>query len=102
MGVLSASVSIAKNEQERDALQGWYWYDWANQTFALTVLTVVVPAFIWPIIYSISANLYNSRVAVFTIMIVILAGTALLTRVDLEEGAATAAAIDREAWESSE
>jgi hypothetical protein len=35
-------------------------------------------------------------------MIVILAGTALLTRVDLEEGAATAAAIDREAWESSE
>ena len=59
-------------------------------------------AFIGPIIYSISANLYNSRVAVFTIMIVILAGTALLTRVDLEEGAATAAAIDREAWESSE
>ena len=59
-------------------------------------------AFIGPIIYSISANLYNSRVAVFTIMIVILAGTALLTRVDLEQGAATAAAIDREAWESSE
>lgn len=59
-------------------------------------------AFIGPIIYSISANLYNSRVAVFTIMIVILAGTALLTRVDLEEGAATAAAIDREALESSE
>ncbi len=59
-------------------------------------------AFIGPIIYSISANLYNSRVAVFTIMIVILAGTALLTRVDLEEGAATAAAIDREAWDSSE
>ena len=59
-------------------------------------------AFIGPIIYSISANLYNSRVAVFTIMIVILAGTALLTRVDLEEGAATAEAVDREAWDSSE
>ena len=52
MGVLSASVSVAKNEQERDALQGWYWYDWANQAFALTVLTVVVPA--------LTASMYNT------------------------------------------
>ena len=52
MGVLSASVSVAKNEQERDALQGWYWYDWANQAFALTVLTVVVPA--------LTAGMYNT------------------------------------------
>ncbi|DAC24402.1 MAG TPA: MFS transporter, partial [Candidatus Poseidoniales archaeon] len=52
MGILSASVSVAKNEQERDALQGWYWYDWANQAFALTVLTVVVPA--------LTASMYNT------------------------------------------
>jgi len=25
------------------ALRSWYWYDWANQAFALTVLTVLVP-----------------------------------------------------------
>jgi len=27
----------------KKALQGWYWFDWANQAFALTVITVVVP-----------------------------------------------------------
>ncbi|MFL2975369.1 MAG: MFS transporter [Candidatus Thalassarchaeaceae archaeon] len=29
--------------EENKALTGWYWYDWANQAFALTVLTVLVP-----------------------------------------------------------
>ena len=28
----------------KKALNSWYWYDWANQAFALTVITVVVPA----------------------------------------------------------
>ena len=59
-------------------------------------------AFIGPIIYGLTANAFNSRVAVFTIMIVILAGTALLTLVDLEEGKATAAYVDSNAWDSSE
>ena len=59
-------------------------------------------AFIGPIIYGLTANVYNSRVAVFTIMIVILAGTALLTLVDLEEGKAVAASVDSNAWESSD
>tara|TARA_Y100001980_G_C14556414_1_gene347825 strand:+ start:3831 stop:5828 length:1998 start_codon:yes stop_codon:yes gene_type:complete len=38
-------------DEEKDALQGWYWYDWANQAYALTVMTVIVPALM--------ANLYN-------------------------------------------
>ena len=59
-------------------------------------------AFIGPIIYGLTANVYNSRVAVFTIMIVILAGTALLTLVDLEEGKAVAASVDSNAWELSD
>lgn len=29
--------------EEKKSLKSWYWYDWANQAFALTVLTVVVP-----------------------------------------------------------
>ena len=37
---------------EQDALKGWYWYDWANQAYALTVMTVIVPALM--------ANLYNT------------------------------------------
>ena len=35
-------------------------------------------------------------------MIVILAGTVLLTLVDLEEGKAVAATVDSNAWESSD
>ncbi|MDG1540840.1 MAG: MFS transporter [Candidatus Thalassarchaeaceae archaeon] len=30
-------------DEENRALRSWYWYDWANQAFALTVLTVLVP-----------------------------------------------------------
>ena len=52
MSILSASTSVAKNEEEKSALQAWYWYDWANQAFALTVLTVVVPA--------LTASMYNT------------------------------------------
>lgn len=40
------------SEEEDKALKGWYWYDWANQAWALTVLTVVVPAYM--------ANLFDS------------------------------------------
>ena len=32
-------MDVEKNK----ALRSWYWYDWANQAFALTVLTVLVP-----------------------------------------------------------
>jgi len=38
--------------EDKKALQGWYWYDWANQAWALTVLTVIVPAYM--------TSLYNS------------------------------------------
>jgi UMF1 family MFS transporter len=40
------------SEEEEKALKGWYWYDWANQAWALTVLTVIVPQYM--------SSLYNS------------------------------------------
>ncbi|MBT6644729.1 MAG: hypothetical protein HOB52_02880, partial [Euryarchaeota archaeon] len=39
------------SDDERKALRGWYFFDWANQAYALTCMTVVVPALM--------ANLYN-------------------------------------------
>jgi UMF1 family MFS transporter len=48
------SVEAALNampEADKKALQGWYWYDWGNQAYALTVMTVIAPALM--------ANLYN-------------------------------------------
>ena len=49
---LSAKQTIdAMSDDEKTALKGWYWYDWGNQAYALTVKTVIVPALM--------ANLYN-------------------------------------------
>jgi len=39
-------------DEQKKGLQGWYWYDWANQAFALTILTVVAPA--------LTASLFNT------------------------------------------
>ena len=36
---------------EEKALKGWYFFDWANQAYALTVMTVIAPALM--------ASLYN-------------------------------------------
>ena len=36
---------------EERALKGWYFFDWANQAYALTVMTVIAPALM--------ASLYN-------------------------------------------
>ena len=41
----------AMPEADKKALRGWYWYDWANQAYALTVMTVIAPALM--------ASLYN-------------------------------------------
>ncbi|MCP2503799.1 MAG: MFS transporter [Candidatus Poseidoniaceae archaeon] len=41
----------AMPEADKKALKGWYWYDWANQAYALTVMTVIAPALM--------ASLYN-------------------------------------------
>ena len=39
------------NEEGKKALKGWYFFDWANQAYALTVMTVIAPALM--------ASLYN-------------------------------------------
>ena len=47
-GLLANSETVDRLLSEMDpadkkSLQSWYWFDWANQAFALTVITVVVP-----------------------------------------------------------
>ncbi|MEE2747610.1 MAG: MFS transporter, partial [Candidatus Thermoplasmatota archaeon] len=39
------------SEDDKKALKGWYFFDWANQAYALTVMTVIAPALM--------SNLYN-------------------------------------------
>ena len=39
------------NDEDKKALKGWYFFDWANQAYALTVMTVIAPALM--------ASLYN-------------------------------------------
>jgi UMF1 family MFS transporter len=39
------------NDDDKKALKGWYFFDWANQAYALTVMTVIAPALM--------ASLYN-------------------------------------------
>ena len=39
------------DEEGKKALKGWYFFDWANQAYALTVMTVIAPALM--------AGLYN-------------------------------------------
>lgn len=47
----NTDVSAALSVDEEKALKGWYFFDWANQAYALTVMTVIAPALM--------ANLYN-------------------------------------------
>ena len=39
------------SEDDKKAWSGWYFFDWANQAYALTVMTVIAPALM--------ASLYN-------------------------------------------
>jgi UMF1 family MFS transporter len=39
------------SEDEKNSWKGWYFFDWANQAYALTVMTVIAPALM--------ASLYN-------------------------------------------
>ena len=48
----SKQIIDSMSDEDQDALRGWYWYDWANQAYALTVMTVIVPALM--------ASLYNT------------------------------------------
>ena len=45
------AIFDAMSPEERKGIQGWYWYDWANQAYALTVMTVIAP--------QVMASLYN-------------------------------------------
>ena len=44
-------LTMAMPDDDKRALKGWYFFDWANQAYALTVMTVIAPALM--------SNLYN-------------------------------------------
>ena len=53
----SAEMSVKETinsmpDDKKKALKSWYFYDWANQAYALTVMTVIAPALM--------ASLYNT------------------------------------------
>ena len=37
-------IMSAMTDDDKKALKGWYFFDWANQAYALTVMTVIAPA----------------------------------------------------------
>ncbi len=49
--VLSKQNLADMSDDDKKALKGWYFFDWANQAYALTVMTVIAPALM--------ARLYN-------------------------------------------
>jgi MFS transporter, UMF1 family len=49
--VLGKQKLADMNDEDKKALKGWYFFDWANQAYALTVMTVIAPALM--------ASLYN-------------------------------------------
>ena len=50
---MSAKETInSMTDGKKKALKSWYFYDWANQAYALTVMTVIAPALM--------ASLYNT------------------------------------------
>ena len=50
-GTSAKELINAMSDDDKKALKGWYFFDWANQAYALTVMTVIAPALM--------AGLYN-------------------------------------------
>ncbi|MCS5533191.1 MAG: hypothetical protein NZ736_02905, partial [Candidatus Poseidoniaceae archaeon] len=50
-GMSAKELIDAMSVDDKKALKGWYFFDWANQAYALTVMTVIAPALM--------ASLYN-------------------------------------------
>jgi UMF1 family MFS transporter len=50
-GLSAKELINAMSDDDKKALKGWYFFDWANQAYALTVMTVIAPALM--------ASLYN-------------------------------------------
>jgi UMF1 family MFS transporter len=51
-GRTTKEIMSSMSVDEKKALKGWYFFDWANQAYALTVMTVIAPALM--------AALYNT------------------------------------------
>ena len=47
---------FSKLRTNNKSLQGWYWFDWANQAYALSVLVVILPVMIPQIFNSITGG----------------------------------------------
>ncbi len=58
-------------------------------------------AMVGPILYALSVGMFDSRVAILSIVVLIIVGTLLTSKVDLEEGIKVAAAEDAK-WRESQ
>ena len=45
-------IMSSMSEDDKKALKGWYFFDWANQAYALTVMTVIAPALMACLLYT--------------------------------------------------
>jgi len=69
------------NDEDKKALKGWYFFDWANQAYALTVMTVIAPA-LMASLYNLatgtqSGDAFYAYVLTFSMIFVVLTAPAL-------------------------
>ena len=66
---------------KKKSLKGWYFFDWANQAYALTVMTVIAPA-LMASLYNLatgtqSGDTFYAYVLTFSMIFVVLTAPAL-------------------------
>ena len=44
-GIFTPKINMPNTKNQRNSIVGWYLYDWANQSYILTVATAVLPAY---------------------------------------------------------
>ena len=79
---LSAKETLnAMGDDKKKALKSWYFYDWANQAYALTVMTVIAPALMAALYNTAtgtqSGDTFYAWVLTFSMLFVVLTAPAL-------------------------
>tara|TARA_B110000444_G_scaffold259555_1_gene303667 strand:+ start:4988 stop:6994 length:2007 start_codon:yes stop_codon:yes gene_type:complete len=79
---LSAKDTLnAMGDDKKKALKSWYFYDWANQAYALTVMTVIAPALMAALYNTAtgtqSGDTFYAWVLTFSMLFVVLTAPAL-------------------------
>ena len=79
---MSAKETInSMSDDKKKALKSWYFYDWANQAYALTVMTVIAPALMAALYNTAtgtqSGDTFYAWVLTFSMLFVVLTAPAL-------------------------